>query len=199
MKVIGFAGWSGSGKTTLVEQVIAILSQDGLVVSLVKHAHHTFDIDHEGKDSWRHRHAGCREVLISSGRRWSLMHELRGENEMSLDDLLGQLSHCDLVLVEGFKRAAIHKIEVHRQAVREPLLFPADPLIVAVASDVALDTPLPQLDLNEPAQVADFIVRFLDLRLPASRKTERSALSERLGEALDDADDPDRACTDAAN
>ena len=157
MKVIGFAGWSGSGKTTLVEQVVGILSQRGLAVSLVKHAHHRFDIDHEGKDSWRHRHAGCREVLISSGVRWSLMHELRGEEEMSLDALLGKLSHCDLVLVEGFKRAQIPKIEVHRAVVTEPLLFPDDPHIVAVATDVRLDTALPQLDINDPQAVADFV------------------------------------------
>ncbi|PKO59872.1 MAG: molybdopterin-guanine dinucleotide biosynthesis protein B [Betaproteobacteria bacterium HGW-Betaproteobacteria-13] len=167
MKVIGFAGWSGSGKTTLVEQVIGILSQRGLAVSLVKHAHHTFDIDHQGKDSWRHRHAGCREVLISSGLRWSLMHELRGEDEMSLDELLGKLSHCDLVLVEGFKRAAIPKIEVHRDAVPEPLLFPDDPNIVAVATDVAVSTTLPCLDINDPQAVADFVVDFAFNRCPA--------------------------------
>lgn len=163
MKVIGFAGWSGSGKTTLVEQVIALLSARGLAVSLVKHAHHRFDIDHEGKDSWRHRHAGCREVMISSGVRWSLMHELRGEEEMPLEALLGKLSACDVVLVEGFKRAAIPKIEVYRAEVGEPLLFPGDPHIVAIATHPGVDCPLPQLDIDDPAAVADFIVTYLEL------------------------------------
>ena len=161
MKVIGFAGWSGSGKTSLIERVIALLTARGLAVSLIKHAHHTFDIDHEGKDSWRHRNAGCREVLISSGRRWSLMHELRGDAELPLDALLAKLSDCDLVLVEGFKREAIPKIEVHRAEVRQPLLFPDDPHIVAVATDTALDTSLPQLDINDPQAVADFVVDYL--------------------------------------
>lgn len=160
MKVIGFAGWSGSGKTTLVEQVVAILSARGLAVSLIKHAHHKFDIDHEGKDSWRHRHAGCREVLISSGVRWSLMHELRGEEEMSLEALLAKLSPCDLVLVEGFKRARIPKIEVRRTAVQEAAFYPDDPDIVAVATDAPLPTALPQLDINDAAAVATFIERF---------------------------------------
>lgn len=163
MKVIGFAGWSGSGKTTLVEQVIAILSARGLAVSLVKHAHHRFDIDHEGKDSWRHRHAGCREVMISSGLRWSLMHELRGEEEMPLEALLGKLSACDVVLVEGFKRAAIPKIEVHRAEVGAPLLFADDPHIVAIATHPGVACPLPRLDIDDPAAVADFVVAYLDL------------------------------------
>ncbi|SEF93745.1 molybdopterin-guanine dinucleotide biosynthesis protein B [Thauera chlorobenzoica] len=161
MNVIGFAGWSGSGKTTLVEQVVGVLSARGLAVSLVKHAHHRFDIDHEGKDSWRHRQAGCREVLVSSDQRWSLTRELRGAPEASLDELLGKLGDCDLVLVEGFKRAPIPKIEVRRAVVGEPLLFPGDPHIVAVATDAPLATALPQLDINDPAQVADFIIAYL--------------------------------------
>lgn len=163
MKVMGFAGWSGSGKTTLVEQVIAALSARGLVVSLVKHAHHSFDIDHAGKDSWRHRRAGCREVMVSSDQRWSLTRELRGAPEATLDDLLAQLGPCDIVLVEGFKRASIPKIEVWRKVVSEPLLHPDDPHIVAVATDEALATGLPQLDINDPAAVADFIAAYLGL------------------------------------
>lgn len=163
MKVIGFAGWSGSGKTTLVEQVIGVLSARGLAVSLVKHAHHSFDIDHAGKDSWRHRRAGCREVMVSSGQRWSLTHELRGAPEATLDELLGHLGPCDLVLVEGFKRAPIPKIEVHRSVVTEPLLHPDDPHIVAVATDAPLRTALPLLDINDPQAVADFIQRQLGL------------------------------------
>lgn len=171
MKVIGFAGWSGSGKTTLVEQVIGLLAARGLAVSLVKHAHHTFDIDHQGKDSWRHRHAGCREVLISSGMRWSLMHELRGDDEMPLEGLLAKLTDCDLVLVEGFKRAAIPKIEVRRTVVSEPAFFPDDANIVAVATDTPLDTHLPQLDINDPAQVADFILGHFEMEpLGASQR-----------------------------
>ncbi len=163
MKVMGFAGWSGSGKTTLVEQVIAALSARGLVVSLVKHAHHRFDIDHAGKDSWRHRQAGCREVMVSSDQRWSLTRELRGAPEATLDELLGHLGPCDLVLVEGFKRASIPKIEVWRSVVGEPLLHPQDSRIVALATDARLDSALPQLDINDPETVADFIVGYLDL------------------------------------
>lgn len=160
MEVIGFAGWSGSGKTTLVEQVIRILTARGLVVSLVKHAHHSFDIDHRGKDSWRHRQAGCREVVVSSRNRWSMVHELRDEAEMSLDDLLARLSDCDIALVEGFKRAPIPKVEVYREGACESLLFPDDPHVVAVATDSStLDTgPLPRLDINAPEAVADFVL-----------------------------------------
>ena len=161
MKVMGFAGWSGSGKTTLVEQVIAALGARGLAVSLVKHAHHSFDIDHAGKDSWRHRQAGCREVMVSSGQRWSLTHELRGAPEATLDELLAQLAPCDIVLVEGFKRASIPKVEVWRRVVTEPLLRPDDPHSVAVATDGRLDTTLPQLDINDPAAVAGFIADYL--------------------------------------
>ena len=164
MKVMGFAGWSGSGKTTLVEQVIAALSARGLVVSLVKHAHHSFDIDHARKDSWRHRRAGCREVMVSSDQRWSLTRELRGAPEAGLDELLAHLGPCDLVLVEGFKRAAIPKIEVWRSVVAEPLLHPDDPRIVALATDARVESALPQLDINDPEGVADFIVEHLGLR-----------------------------------
>ena len=163
MKVMGFAGWSGSGKTTLVEQVIAALSARGLVVSLVKHAHHSFDIDHAGKDSWRHRQAGCREVMVSSDQRWSLTRELRGGPEATLAELLAHLGPCDLVLVEGFKRAAIPKTEVHRRGLAEPLLYPHDPHIVAIATDAELPATLPRLDLNDPVQVADFIADHLHL------------------------------------
>lgn len=160
MKVIGFAGWSGSGKTTLLERVIALLSERGLRVSLVKHAHHDFDVDVPGKDSWRHRHAGCQEVLITSGRRWALMHELRGAPEATLAEVLAHLSTCDLVLVEGFKREPIPKIEIYRAAVGKPLIFPEDSRIIAVASDGPVETALPCLDLNDPAAVADFIQAF---------------------------------------
>ena len=158
MRLIGFAGWSGSGKTTLVERIIVLLARRGLKVSLIKHAHHDFDIDRPGKDSWRHRAAGCGEVLVSSGRRWALMHELRGAPEATLDELIGRLSPCDLLLVEGFKHAPIPKIEIHRAALGKPLLFPLDRHVIAVATDVPLDTALPQFGLDDAAAIADFIV-----------------------------------------
>ena len=135
MRIFGFAGWSGSGKTTLIEQVIPRLVARGLVVSLIKHAHHRFDVDHPGKDSYRHRHAGCREVLITSRERWALMHELRSEPELTLDATIARLSPCDLVLVEGYKTAPIPKLEIWREAAHKPLLFPRDPHIVAIATD----------------------------------------------------------------
>ncbi len=144
-KVFGFAGWSGSGKTTLVEQVVAHLSATGVRVSLIKHAHHSFDIDQPGKDSYRHRAAGASEVLISSNTRYALMHELRGAVELSLEEAVDRLTPCDLVLVEGFKRAPIPKIEIWRAALGKPLLFPTDPQIRALASDDALP-----MGLTEP-------------------------------------------------
>ena len=135
MRIFGFAGWSGSGKTTLVEQLIPRLNARGLRVSLVKHAHHDFDVDLPGKDSYRHRHAGCGEVLVSSANRWALMHELRGAEELTLAEALTKLSPCDLVLIEGYKRSPIPKLEIHRAALGKPLLHPADPNIVALATD----------------------------------------------------------------
>src|SRR5689334_19178400 len=116
MKILGIAGYSGSGKTTLIEKVVPVLVREGLRVSLIKHAHHEFDVDQPGKDSYRHRHAGCSEVLVSSSKRWAVMHELRGAAEPVLPDLLKKLSPCDVVLVEGYKSEAIPKIEVHRRA-----------------------------------------------------------------------------------
>jgi molybdopterin-guanine dinucleotide biosynthesis protein B len=159
MKIFGFAGWSGSGKTTLIEQLIPLFVARGLKVSLVKHAHHTFDVDQPGKDSFRHRHAGCTEVLVGSSRRWALVHELRGAAEPGFGELLQHLSPCDLLLVEGFKREKFPKLEVYRAQVGEPLLHPEDPDIVAIASDQRLDARLPQLDLNDPPAIADFILR----------------------------------------
>jgi len=163
MKAIGIAGYSGSGKTTLIEKVVPILVGEGLRVSLVKHAHHEFDVDQPGKDSWRHRHAGCTEVLVSSSRRWALVHELRGAPEAVLDEQLMRLSPCDLVLVEGYKGAPIPKLEVHRRDSGAPLLYPDDAHVVAVATDEPLETSLPQLDINAPDAVARFIVKHLGL------------------------------------
>ena len=164
MKVFGFAGWSGSGKTTLIEKLIPRFTGAGLRVSLIKHAHHTFDVDQPGKDSYRHRHAGASEVLVTSSRRWVLMHELRGAAEPSFDEQLKKLSPCDIVIVEGFKHAPIPKLEVWRRATGEPLLHPNDPHIVAVASDTKVETKLPLLDLNDDAAISSFILAHLRLQ-----------------------------------
>ncbi len=163
MKIIGIAGFSGSGKTTLIEKLIPVLVREGLRVSLVKHAHHEFDVDQPGKDSYRHRHAGCAEVLISSSKRWALMHELRGAAEPALEEQLKHLSPCDLVIVEGYKSEPIAKIEVHRRASHTPLLYPEDPHVVAIATNEPLDTALPQLDLDDAEDVARFVVKHLGL------------------------------------
>jgi molybdopterin-guanine dinucleotide biosynthesis adapter protein len=163
MKIFGFAGYSGSGKTTLIERLIPLFTQRGLRVSLIKHAHHTFDVDQPGKDSHRHRHAGCTEVLVTSSRRWALMHELRGAPEPPLSEHVTRMSPCDLLLVEGFKREPIPKLEVYRAEVGEPLIHPHDQNIVAIASDGRLETRLPQFDLNAPAAIADFVVRHVGL------------------------------------
>ncbi len=164
MKVFGFAGWSGSGKTTLIEKLIPRFAGAGLRVSLIKHAHHTFDVDQPGKDSYRHRHAGASEVLVTSSRRWVLMHELRGAVEPAFEAQLERLSPCDLVIVEGFKHAAIPKLEVWRRVTGEPLLHPNDPHIVAVASDTKIETALPVLELNDDATIASFILAHLRLQ-----------------------------------
>lgn len=161
MRVFGFAGWSGSGKTTLIERLIPRLTERGLVVSLVKHAHHEFDVDHPGKDSFRHREAGCTEVLVTSSRRWALVHELRGARELMLGEALARLAPCDLVLVEGYKRSRLPKLEIHRGSLGKPWLHPDDPHIVAIASDVppgpsAGDRPLLPLDGYD--EIATFIV-----------------------------------------
>jgi molybdopterin-guanine dinucleotide biosynthesis protein B len=158
MRVFGFAGWSGSGKTTLVERLIPQLRAMGLTVSLIKHAHHDFDVDHTGKDSHRHRQAGCQEVLVTSAMRWALMHELRGAPELSIDAALAQLSPCELALVEGFKRAPIPKLEVYRASVGKSMLHPRDKNILAVATDGPLETSLPVFDLDDLAPIAAFIV-----------------------------------------
>jgi molybdopterin-guanine dinucleotide biosynthesis protein B len=157
MRVFGFAGWSGSGKTTLIERLIPHLRAQGLVVSLVKHAHHEFDIDQPGKDSHRHREAGCQEVLITSAARWALMHELRGAPELALNAALARLAPCDLTLVEGFKAAPIPKLEIYRESVGKPLLHPGDPHILAVASEGQFDTALPVFAIDDVDAIAAFI------------------------------------------
>src|SRR5256885_13061141 len=151
MKVIGLVGWSGAGKTTLLTRVIPQLQKRGLRVSVIKHAHHAFDVDVPGKDSWKHREAGAAEVLVSSSQRWALMHELRGAAEPRLPELLAKLSPVDFVVVEGFKREPHRKIEVYRAANEKPLLFPDDPGIVGIATDTAGVNPPPAAPLHQLA------------------------------------------------
>ena len=161
MKVIGFSGYSGSGKTTLVEQLIAQLRGRGLRVSVVKHAHHAFDIDHAGKDSWRHRQAGAHEVVIASNRRLAMIREYEAIAAPTVHELIAELSVCDWVLVEGFKHANLHKIEVWRAATGKPVQYPQDPFIVAVCTDstaLPVPTDLPLLDLNDVGVVANFLL-----------------------------------------
>ena len=158
MKVFGFAGWSGSGKTTLIEKLIPEFVNRGLRVSMIKRAHHAFDVDVPGKDSWRHRQAGCQEVLISSENRWALMHELRGAPELSLDECIAQVSPCDLLLVEGNKHYPLPKLEVWRQTNGKPLLHPQDEHVLAIASDVPVGTPLKRFGLEDVHAIANFIL-----------------------------------------
>ncbi|UCV13649.1 molybdopterin-guanine dinucleotide biosynthesis protein B [Quatrionicoccus australiensis] len=164
MKVFGIAGWSGSGKTTLLEKLIPALTARGLKLAVIKHAHHGFDIDRPGKDSYRHREAGAVEVLLSCNDRWALMHERRGEAEPTLAELLGHLSPCDLVLIEGFKQEPVPKLEVHRPAHGKPPLFAERSDIVGVATDGEVATDLPVLPLNDIAAIADFVMNTLDLQ-----------------------------------
>jgi molybdopterin-guanine dinucleotide biosynthesis protein B len=160
VRLIGLSGWSGSGKTTLITALIPALVARGRTVSTIKHAHHSFEIDKPGKDSFVHREAGAHEVLISSGRRMALMRELREEPELGLRELLQRLAPVDLVLVEGFKREAHPKIEIHRAVVGMPLLYPTDPQIVAIASAPELpETPIPHVSLNDIAAIADLVER----------------------------------------
>jgi molybdopterin-guanine dinucleotide biosynthesis protein B len=162
MRVIGLAGWSGAGKTTLLTRLIPTLHARGVSVSTVKHAHHAFDVDRPGKDSWLHREAGARQVLVGSARRWALMTELRDAPEPGLGFLLSRLSPVDLVIVEGFKRDGHPKIEVHRAANNKPWLHPDDPAIRAVAADVPpppTGRGLPFAALDDIAGIADLVLR----------------------------------------
>jgi molybdopterin-guanine dinucleotide biosynthesis protein B len=159
MRIIGLAGWSGSGKTTLVSRVIPLLAERGRTVSTVKHAHHQFEIDIPGKDSHTHRMVGAKEVLISSGKRWAQIHELRGDIELKLPDLLRRLSPVDLVIVEGYKAHKHPKIEIHRAVVGKPLLHPDDPWIVAVAADGPLpNATVPVISLDDVETIADVLL-----------------------------------------
>jgi molybdopterin-guanine dinucleotide biosynthesis protein B len=158
MRIIGLAGWSGSGKTTLVTNVIPVLVKRGLKIATVKHAHHQFDIDQPGKDSWLHRQAGACEVAIVSSRRWAIVHELGEEPEPTLAEVLAKLSPVDLVIVEGFKRQSHPKLEVFRSAIGKPLLHPDDDCIVAIATDTALpQAQVPVLMLDDSEGIANVL------------------------------------------
>jgi molybdopterin-guanine dinucleotide biosynthesis protein B len=158
MKVLGIVGWSGSGKTTLLTQLIPLLVRRGRRIATLKHAHHAFDVDQPGKDSYEHRKAGASEVIVSSARRWVQMHEVGDGAEATLAEHLRRLSPCDLVLIEGYKSERHPKLEVFRQAVGKPALHPTDSRIVAVASDqVLVGVAIPQVDLNDVAAVADVV------------------------------------------
>ncbi len=164
MKIFGFAGWSGSGKTTLIEQMIPRFVRTGLKVSLIKHAHHRFDVDHPGKDSYRIREAGCSEVLVTSGQRWALMHEVRGEPEATLEEQIARMSPCDLLLIEGYKYYPLPKLEIHRAANRKALLYPEDKHIVALATDTQLQCSLPQFGLEDYDAIAAFVLTTVELK-----------------------------------
>ena len=161
MRVIGLAGWSGAGKTTLLVKLIPHLRENGFSVSTLKHAHHAFDVDRPGKDSYLHREAGATEVLVASSRRFALMHELRGAPEPGLAGLLGRMTPVDLILVEGFKREFYPKIEIHRLANGKPFLYPEDPAIAALATDAkdGLPSHLPHAHLDDIGSIAALILR----------------------------------------
>lgn len=172
-KIIGITGWSGSGKTALIVRLIPDLAKRGYRVATVKHAHHDFDIDKPGKDSYEHRAAGATEVVVSSARRWAVVHENRDETEPTLSDILAKLSPVDIVLVEGFKNEAHPKIEVHRPATGADLICRHNDTIVAVASDAALSgLGVPVLDLNDADAIADFVAAQCGLGNPSSQPME---------------------------
>ncbi len=163
MRVFGVTGWKNSGKTGLMERLVTEITSRGFSVSTIKHAHHSFDVDHPGKDSHRHREAGASQVLLSSGKRWALMSELRGTEEPSLDALLQKLDPVDLVLIEGYKTAEHPKIEANRAETGQELIAPNDPRIVAVASNQTLSVSVPVFDLDDTSSVADFILERVGL------------------------------------
>jgi len=166
MKVFGVTGWKNSGKTGLVERLVSEFISRGLSVSTVKHAHHTFDVDHPGRDSYRHRAAGAKEVLLVSKNRWAIMHELRDEDEPELSEILKKVEKVDLVIIEGFKRDRHPKIEAFREETGTSAIAREDESIVAVAADISLtDLKIPVFDLNNTSEIADFISGFLDLNV----------------------------------
>ncbi|CUH54249.1 molybdopterin-guanine dinucleotide biosynthesis protein B [Shimia marina] len=162
-QVYGVVGWKNSGKTGLMERLVTEITGRGYSVSTIKHAHHSFDVDQPGKDSHRHRVAGAQEVLLASGARWALMHELRAQDEPSLSFLLEKLEPVDLILVEGYKRDTHRKVEAHRQETGNPLIAPHDDTIRAIASDVKVQSDRPVLHLDDTKAIADFILSDLGL------------------------------------
>jgi molybdopterin-guanine dinucleotide biosynthesis protein B len=165
MNIFGVTGWKNAGKTGLMERLVTDITARGFTVSTLKHAHHSFDVDHPGKDSHRHRTAGASQVLLSSGTRWALMSELRGAAEPSLTDLLTKLDPVDLILIEGYKRDTHPKVEAYRAEPGNPLIAAGDPTIKAIATDTPLTTDRPQFDLDDTAAIADFILGQLGLPL----------------------------------
>jgi molybdopterin-guanine dinucleotide biosynthesis protein B len=165
MNIFGVTGWKNAGKTGLMERLVTDITARGFTVSTLKHAHHSFDVDHPGKDSHRHRTAGASQVLLSSGTRWALMSELRGAAEPSLTDLLTKLAPVDLILIEGYKRDTHPKVEAYRAEPGNPLIAAGDPTIKAIATDTPLTTDRPQFDLDDTAAIADFILGHLGLPL----------------------------------
>lgn len=172
--VFGVTGWKNSGKTTLVSRLVAEITARGFFVSTVKHAHHNFDIDQKGRDSYAHREAGAQEVALVSGRRWALMHELRGDEEPSLHEVLEKLSPCDLVIVEGYKRETHPKIEARRVGSKSDRpLAPDDPSIVAIACDTSLvGEALPVFDIDNITSIADFALK--QSGLPMQKSSDRA-------------------------
>ena len=159
MRVFGLVGWSGSGKTTLMTRLIPELAHRGIRISTVKHAHHSFDVDQPGKDSFLHRTAGAVEVMVASANRWALMHEHRGAPEPSLEDLVRSMSPVDLLMIEGFKRHRHPRLEVHRPSVGKPLICREDPSVLAVASDEPIaELPVPRLELDDVSGIAGFVL-----------------------------------------
>jgi molybdopterin-guanine dinucleotide biosynthesis adapter protein len=160
MRIFGISGWSGMGKTTLIEALIPLFTARGLKVSMIKSAHHDVDIDKPGKDSFRFREAGAMQVILASGRRWALMSELRDDPPPTLEELVGHLSPCDLVLVEGYKAVGLPKLEVFRPSLGKPFVHADHPGVVAIASDAPIpaEIVLPIMDLNDPPTIAEFIL-----------------------------------------
>ena len=158
MKVYGVVGWKNAGKTTLMERLVSEITGRGFTVSTIKHAHHVFDVDRPGKDSYRHRQAGANEVLVASGARWALMHELRETEEPPLDHLLSRMSPVDLILIEGYKRDGHDKVEAYRAETGAPLIASGDPTVKAIATNDPVDAAQPTLPLDDPRAIADFIL-----------------------------------------
>ena len=168
MKLWGVTGWKNSGKTGLMERLVTEFTARGLTVSTIKHAHHSFDVDHKGRDSYRHREAGAKEVLLSSRNRWALMHELRELEEPPLEHLLSRLSPVDLVLIEGYKRDAHAKVEAYRAETGAPLIAADDPTVKAIATNDPVEATQPLLPLDDATAIADFILGDVGLPLKSA-------------------------------